>query len=434
MGDLHICLSDLTGVVVSKFSLSPLIPFALSAGLLAASPWVHATGFSKPHGALTLAVFGDAPYGTSPADDTEFNDMPAYIASVNADADVSLAMHLGDIHSGKQYCTEAYDRAVFDLFSTFAVPLVYTPGDNEWTDCHKTKEGGGAYSATTDSIKYVTDSTGAPVDHASGHPLRNLELVRSIFFATPGQTLAREMKVTSQAETGHEGHEGYEGYAWGDRAKRGQPAAVPSDAKFVENVMWEQAGVVFATVNIPGGSNNDTDPWYGTPTVSNEQAQEVAERTGAGLRWLDAAFARAKAHHAKAVLIGVQADMWDLDGNVASHIANYRPFIDRLASLTKAFGKPVLLMNGDSHGYRSDNPMVSGAACAIESGSDVVACADDAFAAQPLSEQVPNFHRIVVHGSTLPLEWVKLTVDPSVNAPASANAFGPFRWTRMVQP
>jgi hypothetical protein len=47
---------------------------------------------------------------------------------------------------------------------------------------------------------------------------------------------------------------------------------------------------------------------------------------------------------------------------------------------------------------------------------------------------VPNFHRIVVHGSTLPLEWVKLTVDPSVNAPASANAFGPFRWTRMVQP
>jgi len=46
---------------------------------------------------------------------------------------------------------------------------------------------------------------------------------------------------------------------------------------------------------------------------------------------------------------------------------------------------------------------------------------------------VPNFHRIVVHGSTFPLEWLKLTVDPSVNVPASATAFGPFSWQRMPQ-
>jgi hypothetical protein len=46
---------------------------------------------------------------------------------------------------------------------------------------------------------------------------------------------------------------------------------------------------------------------------------------------------------------------------------------------------------------------------------------------------VANFHRIVVHGSTLPLEWLRLTVDPGANAPQGADAFGPFSWTRVIQ-
>jgi hypothetical protein len=46
---------------------------------------------------------------------------------------------------------------------------------------------------------------------------------------------------------------------------------------------------------------------------------------------------------------------------------------------------------------------------------------------------VPNFHRIVVHGSTFPLEWLRLTVDPRASAPNGADAFGPFSWTRVMQ-
>ena len=45
---------------------------------------------------------------------------------------------------------------------------------------------------------------------------------------------------------------------------------------------------------------------------------------------------------------------------------------------------------------------------------------------------VPNFHRVVVHGSTLPLEWLKLTVDPSAHAANGPDAFGPFSWTRTT--
>ena len=41
--------------------------------------------------------------------------------------------------------------------------------------------------------------------------------------------------------------------------------------------------------------------------------------------------------------------------------------------------------------------------------------------------------RIVVHDSTNPLEWIKLTIDPNVNAVNGINAFGPFRWER-IQP
>jgi hypothetical protein len=66
---------------------------------------------------------------------------------------------------------------------------VLTPGDNEWTDCHKKKEGGGAYNATTGQIDYVTDANGNLIDYSGGNPVDNLALVRSIFFPTPGGTL-----------------------------------------------------------------------------------------------------------------------------------------------------------------------------------------------------------------------------------------------------
>jgi hypothetical protein len=48
---------------------------------------------------------------------------------------------------------------------------------------------------------------------------------------------------------------------------------------------------------------------------------------------------------------------------------------------------------------------------------------------------VPNFHRIVVHGSTFPLEWLKLTIDehPSKSLTATATSWGPFSWVRETQ-
>jgi hypothetical protein len=51
---------------------------------------------------------------------------------------------------------------------------------------------------------------------------------------------------------------------------------------------------------------------------------------------------------------------------------------------------------------------------------------------KPLLDRPPR--QIVVHGGTTPLEWLKVAIDPAVNAGAGPNTFGPFAWTRMIQP
>lgn len=374
-------------------------------GLLTTVP---GTASAKTNGATSLALFGDAPYGTTNSDTAEFKDIPAFIDQINADPDVTGVVHVGDIHSGKQFCTETYDRSVAQLFTRFQQSLVYTPGDNEWADFHKKAEGGGAYNAKTGEIDDVKNADGSFADYAKGNPVENLALVRSIFFPTPGQTLGQgHLRVESQATAYDPAH--------------------PEDAAYVENVRWSRKGVELVTLDVPGGSNNDADPWYGAPTASQQQTDEAAARTAADLRWLDAAFAQAKADDAHAVVVITQADMWDVDGKSPAHLTGYEPFVKSLADHTNALGKPVLLFNGDSHVYRSDNPFDAASPCETEGpGSSTVACSGSVASAHP-GYSVPDslFHRVTVHGSTFPLEWLKLTISPREDG-----AFGPFSWER----
>lgn len=315
---------------------------------------------------VTVAVFGDWPYSAS-----LLNNAPLLINSVNNDPDVRLVIHVGDIHSGSMPCTGAglnpipatavpgWNQGVFNIFQQFKDPLIYTPGDNEWTDCHKTKQG------------------------ASGAPLNELAAVRNLFFPIPGATLGGgDKEVESQALEFEE--------------------EFPTDAKFVENVMWTQSKIVFVTLNMPG-SNNDGLPWSGgtgSPYL-NEAArqQEVTERNAANLRWLDRAFKKAK--KASAVVIALQADMWD-PAAVATGgdgLSGYTSFVQALASHALAFGRPVLLLNGDTHLYFSDRPLAD---------------ASSATGRIHQTPAVPNLTRITVQGSTnSPSEWLKLTIDPN---------------------
>jgi hypothetical protein len=177
----------------------------------------------------------------------------------------------------------------------------------------------------------------------------------------------------------------------------------PADSQYVENVMWRASQVVFVTVNIPG-SNNDGLKWTAPFTDETARAREAAQRTGAAIRWLQAAFARAEEGDARAVVIGLQADMWDPAALAAGGdgLGNYTLFVHELANLALHFRRPVLLLNGDSHVFGADRPL-----------------ADPASPSGRIhgTPAVPNLTRITVQGSTnAPAEWLRLTIDPHTAA------------------
>ena len=84
----------------------------------------------------------------------------------------------------------------------------------------------------------------------------------------------------------------------------------------------------------------------------------------------------------------------------------------------------------DSHVYRSDNPLEENSTCHTETDP----CTADAWLQHPYYN-VPNFHRIVVHGSTFPLEWLKVSIDPRAawENVATPISWGPFSWRRETQ-
>jgi len=310
---------------------------------------------------LTLAVYGDWPYNT-----LLLNAAPLLVDSINSDPKVRLVLHVGDIHSGSMLCTLQWNLGIYDVFQQFKDPLVYTPGDNEWTDCHRPAEG-------------------------NKNPLTELANVRSLFFPTPGYTLGgRKKQVLSQAQVIDMFH--------------------PHDAQFIENVMWEESRVVFVTVNVPG-SNNDTVPWsppYNTQAYQDAQATEVADRTAADIRWLERAFAQAETDGAVAVLVALQANMWDpaaLSSSPKDGLSAYKPIVQKLAELSLHFQRTVLLINGDTHIFQDDHPLAN-----LDSNTPIGFINTNVY---DIQQPVLNFRRITVQGSTnRPGEWVRLTIDP----------------------
>jgi len=313
-----------------------------------APPWM-----STSKAPIDLAVFGDSPYGAA-----QIADFPKLISDINtASPAVQEIVHVGDIKSGSSRCDTSYFQFVFDAVNGSSLPFLYTPGDNEWTDCHRANNG--AYD-----------------------PLERLATIRSLFFPIPGLSLGvRRKQVLSQSTFA-----GFETY--------------------VENQLWVEGGAVFTLLHVVG-SNNSLLPWYTddtTGTKVDDPMRRIAEetaRTAANLDWLDRSFAEANRDGAAAVIVMMQADMWD--GTVVS---GFDSTVQKLASLALAFSKPVLLIEGDSHIFKVDNPFAMG---------------------DPLhgvTTPIPNLTRIVVQGSTTtPLtEWIRLHVDPAASPP--------FGWSR----
>ena len=284
-------------------------------------------------GTQTLAVIGDIPYGAA-----QVAAFPGEIAEIDADPSVRRVIHLGDIKNGSIRCDDTYFAARLADFQTFDDPFVYTPGDNEWTDCHRANNGG-----------YV--------------PTERLARLRELFFAKPGHTLGGHARVRAQSRA------------------------------FPENVMWDERRVQYGVVHVVG-SDDGQAPWFGdrkdpatgaalpeTTTETALRTREYVAREAASLAWIDRIFDAAQDRRAAAVVLGMQADMWD---ESAPDQPAYIPFKAVIADRAARFGRPVLLLQGDSHEFKVDTP-----------------------AGQPA-----NLVRVVVQGSTsVPHEWLRLTVD-----------------------
>ncbi|WP_256795676.1 metallophosphoesterase [Terrabacter sp. Ter38] len=250
-----------------------------------------------------FAVIGDVPYG-----DAQVAAFPRWVGQINATPDLSFTIHVGDIKNGSSTCTNEYFSMIRTQFDRFTTPLVYTPGDNEWTDCHRTNNG------TYD-------------------PLERLAAVRSTFFPRAGHTLGADMTVASQAAAG-----------------------------FPENVSFRRQGVDIATLHVVG-SNNGLLPWpeLGFTSPTARQVAEEQARTDNAVAQVRSAFAGARQRHDRAVALFLQADMFDPTYAVTwADNSAFQPLVRELVEQSNTFDGEVYLFNGDSHVYNSDRPLATG--------------------------------------------------------------------------
>jgi len=272
-----------TGITPLR-AIAALLLFAATAQLSAAAE------------RFSFAALGDMPYR-----EAHFPHFERLIARINA-ARPAFTVHVGDIKNGISFCDDDVYQRMRGLFNRFDAPLFYTPGDNEWTDCHRI----------------------GPADRSAQDPVERLQYLRGVFFPDNSSLGRNPVPLERQSKD-------------------------PRFSKFVENAHWQRGGVHFATVHVVGSNNN----------LQRNQAavNEYTERNTANLVWINAAFDRAEAAKAPAAVIVLHADpWWELEGREDQR-SGFTDTIRLLKDRIIRFGKPVLLIHGDKHRFIVDKPL-----------------------------------------------------------------------------
>ena len=338
---------DDSGDGTARGSLLPAL--ILAAGLAGC-----ATG-GVPPGGFQFGVVGDVPYTRQ-----QEQDFPHVLAAMNA-SDLAFVVHVGDFQADPREhyrqpqttplpCTDEKLKATLALLESSRHPIVLTPGDNDWTDCHFVKE--------------------RRID-----PLDELGKVRTAFYP-PGRSLGqRTMPVASQSQD-------------------------PRYAQFRENLRWTHGGVTFATLHMVGSNDN-----FGrTPEMNAEHA----ERAAANLAWMREAFALARRDGSLGVVLLTQANPgfeshWtpELLGRYFRNFAGAKPpipprpsaydgFIGALAEEVARYTRPVAFIHGDTHLFRIDQPLLD-----------------------PVTQRTfTHFTRMETFGNP-DTRWTRVIVDPS---------------------
>jgi hypothetical protein len=246
---------------------------------------------------FSFAIIGDTPYNST--EERILNDVLADIGKSN----VQFIVHNGDIKSGSELCSDTLLTKRLDQLKQSIKPLIYTPGDNEWTDCHRPNNG-------------------------SYDPMERLTFLRKQAF-TQNQSLGKTTIPLTQQIGASEA------------------------TTYPENMRWEHQGVVFVTVNIPGSNNNVQL----TPSTSAALNSDFEQRMQANAVWLESAFQYAQKNEAQGVVIAMQGNLFEGSERNPTGSDGYEGARKTIASLAEKLKKPVLLTHGDTHYHRVDHPL-----------------------------------------------------------------------------
>lgn len=296
---------------------------------------------------VSFGLFGDTPYSH-----WERENLPDLIAEMDGE-NLAFVIHDGDIKNGHSMCSDEALQDILGVFRKSATPLIYVPGDNEWTDCHRGNNGG--YD-----------------------PLERLGKLREWFFPDDLALGRRPLQLERQSTD-------------------------PAFARYRENVRWEAGGALFVGINVPGSDNN-----FNGTRRSGGPVAEFIERSAANRAWLEQAFALARSRKLAGILIVIQANPGFHAANAGHPSPGYRDFLVQLRELTQAFAGQVVLVHGDTHQHRIDQPLED----------------------PDTRETVKNFTRLETIGSPF-FGWVRGTVDA---ADPRVFRFAPQFWKTRQPP
>jgi hypothetical protein len=279
--------------------------------------------------------------------DTAYNgetDYPVYAALIDRINQVrpAFTIHVGDVWGGST-CLEGDHRQILGWFARYEQSVIYTPGDNEWTDCVDPK-----VLAAYERIGEGKARTGDEQLMAEFRQLRNraarpgnwalasLDRIRQLYFGTPRSLGKSTIALVRQA------------------------AVSDTHRQMVENARWAQGGVVFATVHVVGSMNS-------LSIASEDTAAEAVRRNQANIAWIQETFSEATRTDAKAVVLAMHASFFD-KGPVRGHTTGHSVLGGRagpygliamaIQDLAAAFVRPVLLIHGDDHEFMIDRPFL----------------------------------------------------------------------------
>ena len=304
-----------TTATFRSFTLwTPLVALLLAPGSAAAADSESDCG-GEVENPYAIGLWGDLPYSSLQAT----VGVPNLIADMNAQK-LAFTVHDGDLKAGSSsLCDSNLYAMALGYFNSLKAPAMFTPGDNDWTDCDRPSNGG--YSS-----------------------LDRLDYERQLFFSTPFSLGQRKLRQRVQTEP--------------------LCLGVSGPVSCSENRRWTVGGVTFATLNVQGSCNNlcDTAP----------DPAEFAARNAANIAWLKSTFAEAAANGSAAVMLITQGNPgWDLSDPTRAPLRDAKTlvetdgqpdgFVDYLTALRAqvvAFRRPVAYVHGDSHYFRVDKPFL----------------------------------------------------------------------------